>query len=79
MKENPNNYGPITLLPALSKILEKVIENQLISLLDKHNIFNKSQFGFGKNKSTKDATATIIKNIIENLNNKIKRNCVLSD
>jgi hypothetical protein len=77
MKEDGNNCHPITLVPALSKFLEKVITNQVISFLDKHNILNKSQFGFRKNKYTKDATATIIKSTTENLNNKIKCNCVL--
>jgi hypothetical protein len=36
-------------------------------------------FGFRKNKSANDAIATIIKNIIENLNEKTKCNCVLLD
>jgi hypothetical protein len=69
----------ITLVPAFSKILETVIANQLIAFLDKHNMLNKSQFGFRKNKSTNDAIATIIENIIDNLNNKTKCNCVLLD
>ena len=70
----------ITLVPALSKFWKKlVIANQLIAFLDKHNILNKSQFGFRKNKSTNDAIATIIENIIDNLNNKTKCNCVLLD
>jgi hypothetical protein len=77
-KEDPNNY-PITLVPALSKVLEKIIANQLIAFIDKHNILNKSQFGFRKNKSTNDAIATIIENIIENLNDTTKCNCVLLD
>jgi hypothetical protein len=61
--------------------LETVIANQLIAFLDKHNIcvFNKSQFGFRKNKSTNDAITTIIKNIIANMNDKTKSNCVLLD
>jgi retron-type reverse transcriptase len=42
-------------------------------------MLNEPQFGFRKNNSTIDAIATIIKNIIENLNNKIKCNFVLSD
>jgi hypothetical protein len=78
-KEDANNYRPITLVPALSKILEKVIANQLTAFLDKHKMLNKSQFGFRKNKSTNDAIATIIENIIDNLNNKTKCNCVLLD
>jgi hypothetical protein len=58
-KEDANKYRPITLVPALSKILEKVIANQLTDFLDKHNMLNKSQIGFRKNKSTNDAKATI--------------------
>jgi hypothetical protein len=46
--DNANNYCPITLVPTLSKVLEKVIGNQLIAFLEKHNILNKSQFGFRK-------------------------------
>jgi hypothetical protein len=61
-KEEAINYRPITLLSAFSKVLEKVIANQLIVFLEKHNIFNKSQYGFKKNESTNDAIATIIEN-----------------
>jgi hypothetical protein len=78
-KEDAYNCRPIILVPTLSKVLEKVIANQLIAFLDKHNILNKSRFGFRKNKSTNDAIATTIENIIENLNDKTKCNCVLLD
>jgi hypothetical protein len=79
MKEDANNYCPVTLISAISKILEKVTVHQLICFFNKPNVLNKYQFGFWKNKFTKDAITTIIKNIIENLNNKIKCNCVLLD
>jgi hypothetical protein len=59
----------------ISKVLEKVIANQL----DKHNILNKSQYEFRKNESTNVAIATIIENIIESLDDKTKCNCVLLD
>jgi hypothetical protein len=78
-KEEVMNYRPITLLPALSKVLEKVIGNQLIAFLEKHDIFNRSKFVFRKIESTNDAIATIIENIIESLNDKTKCSCVLSD
>jgi hypothetical protein len=48
-KEDANICRPISLVPALSKVLEKVIANQLIAFLEKHNVLNKSQFGFRKN------------------------------
>jgi hypothetical protein len=53
-KEEAINYRPITLVPALSKVLEKVIAHQLLAFLEKYDIFYKSQFGFRKNESTDD-------------------------
>jgi hypothetical protein len=44
MKEDANNYHPITLVPTLSNILEKVIAYQLIYFLTKNTILNKSEF-----------------------------------
>jgi hypothetical protein len=46
-KEEAINYRTITLVPAFSKVLEKA--NQIMAFLEKHNIFNKSQYGFMKN------------------------------
>ena len=34
----PKNYRPVSLLPILSKIKERVVYNQLIELLEKHNL-----------------------------------------
>jgi retron-type reverse transcriptase len=48
------------------------LTKQLICFLGKHNILNKHEFGFRKNKSTEDAVSTIIENIIENQNNKMQ-------
>jgi hypothetical protein len=78
-KEEAINYRTITLVSAFSKVLEKVIANQVMAFLEKHNIYNESQYGFKKNESTNDATATIIENIVESLNDKTKCNCVLLD
>jgi hypothetical protein len=47
-KEDADNYRPITLVPILSKVLEKVIANQLIAHLDKHSILNKFILDLGK-------------------------------
>ena len=44
--QDPNNYRPISILPALSKVFEKLFLNRLISFLDKNKILSNSQFGF---------------------------------
>jgi hypothetical protein len=51
--------------------------NRIIAFLEKQNIFNKSKFRFGKNKSTNDAISTIIENIRENLNEKKMQLCTI--
>ena len=51
-KTKPKNYQPISLLPLLSKIIERIIHNQTQEFLDKNNILYKYQSGFQKHHST---------------------------
>jgi hypothetical protein len=62
-KSNPNNYRPISLLPVLSKVLEKVINKQLTEKLDELNIIDDNQYGFRSNHSTEDAVIKFIDQI----------------
>ena len=45
-KTAPQNYCPISLLPLVSKIIEKVIHDQTQSFLDKNDIIYRYQSGF---------------------------------
>lgn len=47
-KNDITNYRPISILPTLSKILERVVYNRLINYLNALNILNPSQYGFRK-------------------------------
>ena len=47
-----NNYRPISLLPAFSKLLEKIMYNKVILFLDKNNVLYKHQYGFRSKHST---------------------------
>ena len=59
-----NNYRPISLFPALSKISEKIMRRRLYSFLTKkNNFFHKLQFEFRKKHSTNHAAATLIEYI----------------
>jgi hypothetical protein len=49
-----NNYRPISLLPVMSKVFEKVLNNQLTSIIE-NGFIDDNQFGFRKAHSTEDA------------------------
>lgn len=50
-KHNPGNYGPISLLPVLSKLLERHIFSLLSKHLDQSHSISDSQWGFQAGKS----------------------------
>ena len=49
------NYRPISLLPVISKVIEKDIYNQMYSFFTKHQHFNDNQYGFRSGHSTEHA------------------------
>jgi len=50
-----NNYRPISVLPTLSKIFERLMFERLSGFLSQCNILSPHQFGFRKNSNTSDA------------------------
>ena len=54
-KQNLNNYRPISLLPVMSKVFEKVINIQLNQRLEGMNIVDNDQYGFRNGHGTDDA------------------------
>ena len=50
-KAEAKNYRPVALTSLLIKIFEKVIRKQLVSFMDEHQLFNKSQHGFRSGRS----------------------------
>ena len=51
-RTDPKSYRPISLLPLICKVLERVIHEQTTEFLDKHKILFKFQTGLRKNHST---------------------------
>ena len=62
-KTDVDNCRSISLLPILSKVLEKIMYNRLIKFLDKNDILYEKQFGFRSKHSTVDALMEITENI----------------
>ena len=69
-KEDPHltdNYRPISLLPIISKVFEKVVFKQVYDYFTKNKLLYKSQYGFRKKHSTELAGLELNDIIIENL------------
>ena len=62
-----NNYRPISILPIISKIIERFVNKQLITFLDKYDIIYRNQYGFRKSYSTKLALVDLVTEIINDI------------
>ncbi|KAF2358585.1 Reverse transcriptase domain [Trinorchestia longiramus] len=74
-----SNYRPISLLPVLSKILEKVISNQLLTHLDKSNLLHPNQYAYRKHTNTQDALLNITEKIYSDIDTKNVTQLLLLD
>ena len=50
-KDSFTNYRPISLLPSISKIIEKVVAHQVIEYMNDNDLLYKHQYGFRKNNN----------------------------
>ena len=50
-----DDYRPISVLPVVSKVLERVVHHPLHSFLNEHKLLSSFQCGFGRNHSTEFA------------------------
>ena len=55
-----DNYRPISVLPVVSKVLERIVHHQLHSFLSEHKLLNPYQCGFRRNHSTKFAAIAFL-------------------
>ncbi len=78
-KTDMGNYRPISLLPTISKILEKVVHNRLYKFLSINDILFENQFGFRPGHSTSDAICKFTSDIMTSLENKRSTLAVLLD
>ena len=56
----PTNYRPISILPTISKIFERVIYNQLYEYFNTNNLLAEEQYGFRTNHSTEYAAIKLV-------------------
>jgi len=69
-KDNPSNFGnyrPISILPSMSKVIEKVIYLQINAYFKTNNLYFDSQHGFRKNHSCETAAIELIDQVTRHL------------
>ena len=67
-----NNHRPISLLPTISKVFERVIHTQIVSYLCTNNLLCEQQYGFRAKHSTELASIKLVDFLTQNMDsNKI--------
>ena len=62
-----SNYRPISLLPSLSKVYERVIFDQLFQYMSNNNLLNISQYGFRPGHSTELAALELMDRLCKDM------------
>ena len=69
-KQQANNYRPISLLPCLSKVQEKLIKTRLVNFFKNNNVLYEYQYGFRENHSVVHALLDITTTSYDAIQNK---------
>ena len=76
-KSDKSNYRPISIVPNLSKVYERIMQNQIYPYLNK--IFSKYQCGFGKGFSAQHCLIAMIEKLSQSLDSGRQAAAVLTD
>ena len=58
-RSTAKNYRPLTLLPVVRKVFEKLVNNRIADHLEKYGLYSDFQDGFRSSRSTADLLAVV--------------------
>ena len=58
-RSTAKNYCPVSLLPVVSKVLQKLVSNRIVDHLEKCGLFSDFQYGFWSSRSTADLLTVV--------------------
>lgn len=64
------NYRPISILPTISKILEKILNNRLLKYINTHKLLSENQYGFRAGIATEDAVIAFSEKVTQLMDKK---------
>ena len=73
------NYRPISILPPLNKIFEKLIYKRMMSFVDESELLSSNQFGFRRGLDTGQAALRLIHTVLENYSRGESTACIFLD
>ena len=65
-RTDPGNYRPISLLPMISKVLEKIMYKRTYTFLTENNQIYHSQYGFRAGHSCENAIGDLVSHVLKN-------------
>ena len=78
-QETFSNYRPISHLPVLGKVFERVLYTRFLAFIDKFGLLDEKQFGFRRKHKTVDALACVIQQIRHAIDRRETSCCVFLD
>ena len=61
---DPSKFRPISVVPGIAKIVERIVHQQLTAYFDDHQLFSSTQHGYRSSHSTETALTVITDNIL---------------
>lgn len=77
--DDPSNYRPISCIPTIAKVLEKILKSQVCQYFELYNLFSQSQFGYRSGRSTVQAIDSLVYNLLLTLEKKHSAQVTLCD
>ena len=74
-----DNYRPISVLPIISKVFERLTLDRMMSFITTHDIFSPSQFGFRKGRNTTQAVIKLLSHVTSAYHNREYSACFFLD
>ncbi|CAB4008026.1 Hypothetical predicted protein, partial [Paramuricea clavata] len=78
-RNDTDNYRPISVLPLISKVMERAIQLQLLNFIKENNILSTHQSGFRKQHSTETTVVSLVDKILDNMDKQKTTGAVFID
>ena len=74
---DPSNFRPISIVPVITKIVERAVHQQLYAYLSENDLLSSSQHGFRPRHSTETALTSITDHILTSFDREVSLLCLL--